>query len=72
MTFFRWTIRTGVINCQEKKLELIEGQAIWLYHKGNRFEGLMLRKGSYEKVAKKRDNLVRKLDESNPDVSVNH
>ena len=31
----------------------------------------MLRKGSYEKVAKKRDSLVRKLDESNPDVSVN-
>ena len=57
---------------RKEKLELIEGQAIWLYHKGNRFEGLMLRKGSYEKVAKKRDNLVRKLDESNPDVSVNH
>ena len=57
---------------RKEKLELIEGQAIWLYHKGNRFEGLMLRKGSYEKVAKKRDNLVRELDESNPDVSVNH
>ena len=57
---------------RKEKLELIEGQAIWLYHKGNCFEGLMLRKGSYEKVAKKRDNLVRKLDESNPDVSVKH
>ena len=57
---------------RKEKLELIEGQAIWLYHKGNRFEGTMLRKGSYEKVAKKRNNLVRKLDESNPDVSVNH
>ena len=37
---------------RKEKLELIEGQAIWLYHKGNRFEGLMLRKGSYEKVAR--------------------
>ena len=53
-------------------MEPIEGQAIWLYHKRDRFDGLMLRKGSYEKEAKKRDNLVRKLDESNPDVSVNH
>ena len=57
---------------RKEKIELIEGRAIWLFLKGDHFEGLMLRKGSYEKVAKKRDNLVRKLDESKSDFSKNH
>ena len=57
---------------RKEKLELIEGHAIWLFHKGDNFEGLMLRKGSYGKLTRKRDNLVRKLDESKPNVSVYH
>ena len=41
---------------KKEKLELVEGQTISLYHQGNEYEDLMLRKVSLEKGTKKRQS----------------